>query len=265
MGRILCVGLSVTATATALCVGGCVSEVGRKHENLRVWIYQINDGHGDRHPLFSRLTHYELMARALLDKHQSVRIAAVRGFTTGVVAAGEKYVYLPDAYIGGNRDEMLAEHLGRARQQAEPGSWERLLVLKATVQLRMRQYLWAHPEFGRQHDIPRDPPQRGFRPFWLDHYLVFADQILAEGDEQFARDWQEYREARMERFGEDADPAIPPEIRRKRRKAKQSTSVPTGCQGASESSLRNRNRARPKAERALMGDRGTSQTARSEP
>ena len=184
-------------------VGGCVSPKERMHWNLGVWLYQINDGHGSTRPLFSKYDYYETMARALLDKHESVRTTVARDFTTGVTAAGHRYVYSVDAYIDEDRDEMLEAYLRKAWGRAPPDSNERLQILKALVQLGMRRYLWANPGFGKQHGIDRDKPQRGFRPFWLHHYPIFADRLLAEGDEGFARDWEEYRRLMRQRHGHD--------------------------------------------------------------
>jgi hypothetical protein len=176
------------------------------HWDMKIWLYEINDGHGGRTSLFSCKDYFQLMADALLDKNESVRTAAGMYFTTGTVAAGDRYVYLLDAYIDNGRGDGLHECLRRAYDKSSSDSKERLRILECLIQLRMRQYLWAHPDFGEKHGIKRDKPQRGFRPFWLEHYSVFADQLLAEGDNEFAMNWQEFRKLMGKVHG--YDPAL---------------------------------------------------------
>ena len=65
--RVFRPGLSVALMSMALSATGCMSERQRKHWDLRAWIYKINDGFGDRRPLFSDKDYYTIMAEDFAD------------------------------------------------------------------------------------------------------------------------------------------------------------------------------------------------------
>ena len=187
-------GLLALLCAAVLCgTTGCATRRDRMHNNLSGWLFRINDGRGSERPFLSSKDYYELHAGALLDQEASVRTAASMQITTSTVAIGVKYVYVVDAYIDDGRDGQLKKALVDALREFGDGREMRLHLLKALVQLRMRQYLWAHPEFGAMHDIQPEDPQKGFRGFGLEHYRIFASQIIAEGDTEFAEVWQQFR------------------------------------------------------------------------
>jgi len=182
---------------------GCLTESQQKHEDMGDWIWVINDGYGAWRPFFVGQTYYERMADMLLDEHRSVRVAAAGYFTTSSVAFGRRYVYVPDAYVDSGRADMLRNRLLEARRRAAPESRERYWMLEALVQLKMRQYLWAHPEFGIENELPPEAPQRGFGSFSLWHYPIFAKLILSEGDEEYRQHWGEFRQLNQLLFGWD--------------------------------------------------------------
>lgn len=186
-----------------IAISGCSTEQWR-HVQQNTWMWKIQDGKGSQRPLFSEGDYYELMAQDLLDEYESIRVGAVNTLTVDTVAIGYRYTFLPDAYIDQGRDEMLYDYLKTAYAQTSDESYHRLRVLSALVQLHMRRYLWKHPEFGHNLEPKIDrkaPPRVGFDDFDYIHYPAFAERLVADGNEEFARHWAEFQRLWRVHFG----------------------------------------------------------------
>jgi hypothetical protein len=127
----------------------------------------------------------------------SSRSAVAMEITTDTLISGKAFGYLTDAYIVGGRDGELEKALLEAWQREKPNTGTRRFLATAYLDVRRRQYLWSHQEFGKSLGLAKKSGRplgendiwRAFRP--EDREAIDA-QIAKQGDEQFERVRQDY-------------------------------------------------------------------------
>jgi hypothetical protein len=160
--------------------------------NVAKWRWKICDGEGNSRPFLSEKDYFTLFAEALHDPEQKVRVVAAMDVKAHSHFSGTEYSLVVDAYIHARRDEELARELLEAWAQSQRDSDERLCMAEAWLDLRMRQYLWDHPECASEARVYRwGRSWSGFSGPRVREF--FAERLLAGGDEQFRTVWEDYQ------------------------------------------------------------------------
>ncbi|HUT61260.1 MAG TPA: hypothetical protein VNA25_25710 [Phycisphaerae bacterium] len=145
----------------------------------------------------SNRDYFSLYLDTLSDRHEDVRRFGTKHLATYVsvwIPSGQ-YVHVCDAYIDANRSDEMLSALRDAVGREAPGSRERRAYLGIYVAAKARAYLWAHPETARilRVHLSEAPPKYygGFCP-WTERFKPYAALLIAEGDEDFRKAWEEY-------------------------------------------------------------------------
>ena len=178
------------------------------HERLREAVTVIRDGDGYEKCSWSGETYFAFYFGALDHPCEDMR-ASTAASARSCVHMAATYPVLLDAFIDYGPVEELRDALLRGWRRADPMSDERYFMANAFVELEERQYLWAHPELGKQKglmtraemdawvreslpdvcfsDLPPVKGWEGFPPGW------FSKELLAEGNEQYKQVWEDYQ------------------------------------------------------------------------
>lgn len=158
----------------------------------RTYSELICDGRGLERPLFSQHDYFTHYIKFLKDSDSSFRGSIAHYLSTDCHIAGMAFHSLLDAYIVGGRDDQLEAALLDAWQKEKPNTSTRRRMADAYCEIRRRQYLWAHPEFGRSLGLAKDPEKsRSKNDLWWGFNRLHRDAIDAElaklGDKDFDR------------------------------------------------------------------------------
>jgi hypothetical protein len=178
-------------SASVLIVRGC-SGPSERLDNLTQWCWAICDGQGNARPFLSDKDYFTLLGEALQDPAEKVRVGAAMDLLANSHYRGRSYTLVIDAYIDGGRDAQLVGELLGAWEASPRDSKERLYLGQAWLDLRMRQYLWDHPECASEARVYRwGQSWSGFSGPRVREF--FAERLLAGGDEQFRTVWEDYQ------------------------------------------------------------------------
>jgi hypothetical protein len=148
----------------------------------------ICDGRGEERPSWLSGDYYSLFVEYVNHPDKDVRKAAAASVRMSTHISGDAYSALIDPYIRDGRDAELEAALLEAWRSAKQNGWERLAVADSYLDLRRRQYIWAHPEFGRSLDL-LDPDPRSEGDIWV-HFLnsdreAIDEKLAEQGDATF--------------------------------------------------------------------------------
>ena len=169
---------------------GCSKTTAYK---VSLWGQRICDGRGSEKPDFSNRDYYTLVADALNSRNESVLTAVLLDLGTSHIP-GTRYTSLMDAYIEGGRDKMVHKRLRELWRKAKKNTKARYWRSKYFAQLKMRQYLWAHPESAEEAELHRfGHPLRGWWGFAPHHMEFYAKRLITAGDKEFQEVWKDYQ------------------------------------------------------------------------
>ena len=203
------------ALAGVIVLGGCRPPEEGPFCRLRICSTVIRDGDGYQKTPWAEKDYFTCFLQAFEHPASSIRLSAA-GDTSSSTQMAAKYPVLLDAFIDDGPVRKLKEALLRGWRRGEVGSRERYRMADVFAQLRVRQYVWAHPQLARQKGlmtfaeqnafldkIPgmRErfagfPPQKGWGSFTAEAFDHFAHRLIAQGDEEFAGVWRDYQHHR---------------------------------------------------------------------